>query len=226
MALVVPALFATVALPAMAPPSSQASQSSTASELETLKKSGEQTVTVAEEATAESVARDGYSATTPEELAAAKSAAAAKAAEAQRASNAANYQKQKSTYNGPSAKDYVNSPAYPKFSLSAVFSVAKQYLGVPYVYGGATPAGFDCSGLVMFVYAQFGVQLAHSVSAQGAAGTRISIADAVPGDLVIMNGHDGFYAGNGMILDAPRPGKVVQMRKIWTSNYYIVRIGI
>jgi cell wall-associated NlpC family hydrolase len=77
----------------------------------------------------------------------------------------------------------------------------------------------------MYVYAQFGIDLAHSVSAQAAAGTRIPLSQAQPGDLVIMNGHDGFYAGNGMILDAPRPGKVVQMRSIWTSDYYIVRIN-
>jgi cell wall-associated NlpC family hydrolase len=64
------------------------------------------------------------------------------------------------------------------------------------------------------------------VSGQAARGTKISRADARPGDLVIMSGHDGIYAGNGNILDAPRPGGVVSVRPIWTENYYIVRIGI
>ena len=89
-----------------------------------------------------------------------------------------------------------------------MFSVAQQYIGTPYVYGGASPAGFDCSGYVMFVYAQFGISLPHSVSGQAAMGKRISIADAQPGDIVIMSGHDGFYAGNGNIMDAPDTGRI------------------
>jgi cell wall-associated NlpC family hydrolase len=78
----------------------------------------------------------------------------------------------------------------------------------------------------MYVYAQFGVSMPHSSTGQGAMGTRISEADAQPGDLVIMPGHDGFYAGNGMILHAPYEGASVRVQPIWTSDYYIVRIGI
>ena len=116
--------------------------------------------------------------------------------------------------------EYVTAP------VSQVFSVAQQYIGTPYVYGGASPAGFDCSGYVMYVYAQFGINLPHSVSGQAAMGKRISIADAQPGDLVIMSGHDGFYAGNGNIMDAPDVGRSISIRPIWTSDYYIVRLGI
>lgn len=129
-------------------------------------------------------------------------------------------------YHGPSAADYLKNPPYPDFSLDKVFSVAKQYIGVPYRFGGAAPSGFDCSGLVMFVYAQFGVELPHSAAAQAAMGRPIRLADARPGDLVIMAGHDGIYAGNGKILDAPAAGGYVSIRKIWTSDFYIVRIGI
>jgi cell wall-associated NlpC family hydrolase len=129
-------------------------------------------------------------------------------------------------YHGPSAEDYVENPPYPDFKLSKVFDVAKQYIGVPYLYGGASPAGFDCSGLVEFVYAQFGVALPHSASAQAAMGRPIQLADAKPGDLVIMAGHDGIYAGNGKILDAPAAGGYVSIRRIWTANFYIVRVGI
>ena len=56
--------------------------------------------------------------------------------------------------------------------------------------------------------------------------SKISIADALPGDLVIMSGHDGIYMGNGNIMDAPRAGGVVSVRPIWTDAYYIVRIGV
>jgi len=130
------------------------------------------------------------------------------------------------SYLGPSVEDYLKNPPYPDFSLDKVFEVAKQYIGVPYRFGGASPAGFDCSGLVEFVYAQFGVALPHSASAQAMMGRPISLADAKPGDLVIMAGHDGIYAGNGKILDAPAAGGYVSIRDIWTTSFYIVRIGI
>lgn len=130
-------------------------------------------------------------------------------------------------YAGPSVADLLQNPPYANgYDLAAVFAVAKKYVGVPYRYGGASPAGFDCSGYIQFVYAQFGVSLPHSATGQGALGKPISINDAQPGDIVMMPGHNGFYAGNGMILDAPRAGGVVSIRPIWTTNYYIVRLGI
>jgi cell wall-associated NlpC family hydrolase len=66
------------------------------------------------------------------------------------------------------------------------------------------------------------------VPAQSAAGTTISEADAQPGDIVVLNNgsHDGFYAGNGMILDAPKPGGAVSVRPLWTSDVHFVRFGI
>lgn len=129
-------------------------------------------------------------------------------------------------YHGPSAADFLKNPPYPKFNLDKVFEVGKKYIGVPYRYGGENPSGFDCSGFVMFVYAQFGVSLPHNAGAQGAMGKPIRLADARPGDIVMMAGHNGIYAGKGMILDAPAAGGVVSIRPIWTSNYYIVRLGI
>ncbi|HSP74657.1 MAG TPA: C40 family peptidase [Cryobacterium sp.] len=129
------------------------------------------------------------------------------------------------SYSGPSSAEYLAAPAYPNVDLASVYSVASGYQGVPYVYGGATPAGFDCSGFVMYVYAQFGISLPHSSTGQAAAGTRIPVSQAQPGDLVIMDGHDGFYAGNGNILHAPYEGASVRVQPIWTSSYYIVRLG-
>lgn len=129
-------------------------------------------------------------------------------------------------HSGPTAADYLANPPYPNFDLAAVAAVAQQYVGSPYVFGGATPAGFDCSGFVMFVYSQFGIALPHSVSGQAAMGTPIAVADALPGDIVILPGHDGIYLGGGMFIDAPDYGEVVHVRPIYDSNYYIVRIGI
>jgi cell wall-associated NlpC family hydrolase len=197
---IVAGLFSTTALPAFATePGPETSASVEAARLET-----------------QSLSVNGDTAL------AGASAAAARRAAAESAAASASTSTTGETSSAPASG--ADAPT-TSFSLDAVFQTALQYRGTPYVFGGATPSGFDCSGFVMYVYAQFGIDLAHSVSAQAAAGTRIPLSQAQPGDLVIMNGHDGFYAGNGMILDAPRPGKVVQMRSIWTSDYYIVRIN-
>ena len=224
-------LVATMAIPAYAFSPNQEENSSTAGA--ELTEAGAQSVEVAARADTVSVARDGFTATTPEELAAAEAAAAAvaaaaeaAAAEGRRQEAAAAMTSYAASYSGPSSADYLAAPAYPNFDLASVFSVASGYQGVPYVYGGATPAGFDCSGFIMYVYAQFGISLPHSSTGQGAAGTRIPESEAQPGDLVIMDGHDGFYAGNGNILHAPYEGASVRVQPIWTSSYYIVRLGI
>ncbi|WP_377933623.1 C40 family peptidase [Amnibacterium endophyticum] len=131
-------------------------------------------------------------------------------------------------YDGPSAADYLKNPDHPPFSLQAVYNRGLDYLGVPYVFGGADPSGFDCSGFIMYVYAQFGVALPHSVTSQDAIGQTISPEDAQPGDVVIFNdhSHDGFYAGDGKILHAPYPGARVRVQQLWTSNVHFVRFGI
>jgi cell wall-associated NlpC family hydrolase len=217
-------IIATVALPAYAfNPTTKDESKFGSSVIDGMKKANSQSVTVSGTAAQPIVARDAVTATTQEELDAAKAAEAAAAARAAATAEMANYS---AAYSGPSVSDFLANPPYPNFSLSQVFSVAQQYIGTPYVYGGASPAGFDCSGYVMFVYAQFGISLPHSVSGQAAAGTRISIDDAVPGDIVIMSGHDGFYAGNGNIMDAPDVGRSISIRPIWTSDFYIVRLGI
>ncbi|KRC59045.1 hypothetical protein ASE14_14705 [Agromyces sp. Root81] len=185
-----------------------------------LTKAQAQSVEVTDDVIAAPVTKDGYDAVTGADIKAAADAEAARvAAESAMSSYAA-------SYSGPSVGDFLANPPYPGYDLASVYNVATQYIGVPYVYGGATPAGFDCSGFVMYVYAQFGISMPHSSAGQGAMGTRISEADAQPGDLVIMPGHDGFYAGNGMILHAPYEGASVRVQPIWTSDYYIVRIGI
>jgi cell wall-associated NlpC family hydrolase len=90
-------------------------------------------------------------------------------------------------------------------------SIALHYLGVPYVWGGASPGGFDCSGLVMYVYAQLGISLPHYTVAQWNATEPIS--SPAPGDLVFFNGlgHVGIYIGGGRFVDAPHTGSVVRI---------------
>jgi cell wall-associated NlpC family hydrolase len=208
-AVIVPGLFATVALPAYAytPPTPSAIADATKA-LEDVKRANAQTISVDAGAKDPAVARDSFSATS--------------AAEVERAQLAATY----AAYTGPTVADFLKNPPYPSFSLDQVVAVALQYQGVPYMYGGATPSGFDCSGYVMFVYAQFGIALPHSAAGIGAMGTPISDADARPGDVVIMPGHTGIYMGNGQFVDSGDYGTVIHVRPIYDSNYYIVRLGI
>lgn len=131
------------------------------------------------------------------------------------------------TYSGPTAADYVLNPPYSKLDGATILKVAASYVGTPYVFGGETPRGFDCSGYVAFVFAQFGIALPHSVHGQNRMGILIKPEDAVPGDLVIMDdlGHDGIYAGNGNFYHAPRPGDYVKLAPIYTSRIHFVRLG-
>ncbi len=106
---------------------------------------------------------------------------------------------------------------------STIISIAARYVGVPYVSGGTTPSGFDCSGFTSYVYAQAGISLPRTSSAQAAGGTRISRANAQPGDLIYQPGHIGIYAGGNTMIDAPRPGKTIQFRSIWMSAPQFIR---
>jgi len=101
-----------------------------------------------------------------------------------------------------------------------VLADAQKYLGVPYVFGGTTTAGMDCSGLVQTVFKDLGISMPRTVGPQSTMGQAVpSLADAQPGDLIVEkgNGHIQIYAGNGMILEAPRAGENVVERKEWLS---------
>lgn len=134
-------------------------------------------------------------------------------------------------YNGPTAAEFVKNPPYSTISSDQVLQVAAKYVGTPYVFGGSNPRGFDCSGLILFVYAQFGVSLPHSVTAQARSGIIVSPEDALPGDLVIYNdhGHSGIYAGNGQMYHAPQRGDYVKLSGINSlaeaGGHYFVRLG-
>jgi cell wall-associated NlpC family hydrolase len=98
-----------------------------------------------------------------------------------------------------------------------------KYLGVPYVWGGSTPAGFDCSGLVMYVYAQLGVSLPHFAAAQYGLGSPVSRDQLQPGDLVFFNAldHVGIYIGGGQMIHAPHTGDVVKIAPLSDGGSYV-----
>jgi cell wall-associated NlpC family hydrolase len=102
---------------------------------------------------------------------------------------------------------------------SSVVGIAQRYLGVPYVYGGASPSGFDCSGLTMYCYAQVGVGLSHGATDQQHATTPVPLNALQPGDLVFFGSasysyHVGIYVGGGSMINAPHTGAVVSYGSI------------
>lgn len=108
-----------------------------------------------------------------------------------------------------------------------VVADAKRYLGVPYVFGGTTDAGLDCSGLVQKVYGDLGITMPRLVTGQMSMGVAVpSIQDAQPGDLIVADGgnHIAIYAGNGQIIEAPHPGMDVLERADWITPSNTVTI--
>lgn len=121
------------------------------------------------------------------------------------------------------------APGAGSVTGNQVVADAEKYVGVPYVWGGTDPAtGMDCSGFVQRVYKDMGITLPRLVRDQMKYGTPVaSLADAKPGDLLISFGgdHVAIYVGNGKAIDAPVPGKTIQVRDAWEkySNLYAIR---
>ena len=113
-------------------------------------------------------------------------------------------------------------------SVSSVVEYAKQFLGYPYVYGGTSPRGFDCSGFVKYVFAHFGVKMNRTASAQMDNGTPVSMNNLIPGDVVFFKkpgssasraSHVGIYIGNGQFIHASTSSTGVIISKM-SSAYY------
>jgi cell wall-associated NlpC family hydrolase len=104
-----------------------------------------------------------------------------------------------------------------------VISIAMQYLGVPYVWGGASPSGFDCSGFVVYVFAQAGRPgLPHYTGALWQLGVPVAYGQLQPGDLVFFygGGHMGIYIGGGQMIHAPHTGDVVKISDLSPGSHY------
>ena len=119
-----------------------------------------------------------------------------------------------------SAKQSVKAP-----TSGGVLGIAATLAGIDYVYGGTTPAGFDCSGFTMYIFDKIGVSLPRTAEQQRQFSTPVS--DPQPGDLVFFGApasHMGIYAGDGMMWDSPRTGKDVSLRSIYSSSVTYGRV--
>ena len=114
----------------------------------------------------------------------------------------------------------------PPAQYGGVVGVAMQYLGVPYVWGGMSPSGFDCSGLIAYAYAQVGVSLPHHAASQYNYGVAVSREELQAGDLVFFDGlgHAGIYIGGGQFIHAPHTGDVVKISGLsdgWYASSWV-----
>jgi cell wall-associated NlpC family hydrolase len=115
----------------------------------------------------------------------------------------------------------------PPAHYGGVVGIAMQYLGTPYVWGGASPGGFDCSGFVMYVFAQVGVALPHNAAAQYGYGIAVPQDQLQPGDLVFFDGlgHVGIYIGGGQFIHSPHTGDVVKISSLSEGWYAATYVG-
>ena len=120
-------------------------------------------------------------------------------------------------YNGPIPDVDPNSPGHPE-----IVAIAQRYFGVPYVWGGAGPSGFDCSGLTMYCYAQIGVRMWHGATDQQRASVPVPLSDLRPGDLIFFGNasfshHVAIFVGGTTCIEAPHTGDVVRYGT-WTGR--------
>lgn len=126
------------------------------------------------------------------------------------------------------ATDKTTVDEYTKYALLGILvtKYAKNFTGVPYVYGGSTPSGFDCSGFVKYIYSRFGISLPRVSYSQLRSGMPVDKNDLKEGDLLFFRGggHVGIYVGNGEYIHAPRTGRSVSVEPLTRSLYAARRI--
>lgn len=154
-----------------------------------------------------------------QEQAEAEAQAQAAQAQAQAESQAASRSSDRASISVPTASASATGQALADYAL--------QFQGYPYVAGGNTPSGWDCSGFVQWVFAQFGVSLPHYSGAQMSVGTAVgSIAEAAPGDIIVNTQHAAIYIGNGMVINALNPAQGTQVTSlaVFSGGYAIRRV--
>lgn len=154
-----------------------------------------------------------------QEQAEAEAQAQAAQAQAQAESQAASRSSDRASTSVPTAPASATGQALADYAL--------QFQGYPYVAGGNTPSGWDCSGFVQWVFAQFGVSLPHYSGAQMSVGTAVgSIAEAAPGDIIVNTQHAAIYIGNGMVINALNPAQGTQVTSlaVFSGGYAIRRV--
>ena len=154
-----------------------------------------------------------------QEQAEAEAQAQAAQAQAQAESQAASRSSDRASISVPTAPASATGQALADYAL--------QFQGYPYVAGGNTPSGWDCSGFVQWVFAQFGVSLPHYSGAQMSVGTAVgSIAEAAPGDIIVNTQHAAIYIGNGMVINALNPAQGTQVISlaVFSGGYAIRRV--
>lgn len=135
---------------------------------------------------------------------------------------------------GSSNQSNTSSSSVSSISGSAILAEAQKYLGIPYVYGGASPSGFDCSGFVYYVLKQVGFSAYRTPADQYSHGTYVDKADLQPGDIVFFAGtyasgisHVGIYAGGGQFIHSPNSRSTVSYSDLtsgyWSEHYYGAR---
>ena len=149
-------------------------------------------------------------------------------AEAEAQAQAAQAQAQAESQAASSDRASISVPTAPASATGqALADYALQFQGYPYVAGGNTPSGWDCSGFVQWVFAQFGVSLPHYSGAQMSVGTAVgSIAEAAPGDIIVNAQHAAIYIGNGMVINALNPAQGTQVTSlaVFSGGYAIRRV--
>ena len=125
----------------------------------------------------------------------------------------------------PAEPETPSEPQTPEENQSAaqqIVSAAYSFLGIPYVWGGTTTAGFDCSGMVQAAHAAAGISIPRVSWDQGAAGVEVSASEALPGDIVYYGWHVGIYIGNGQMIHAPEEGDVVKISTVdWAAHTFV-----